>query len=74
MAELADAQDSGSCEVKLVEVRFLSSAPSRYGDLDEPGFGRAFVVVGLGEEEVLLAVSMSRWFASVRLGDSSDPP
>ena len=35
VAELADAHDSGSCEVTLVEVRVLSSAPSHFGSLRE---------------------------------------
>ena len=29
MAELADAQDSGSCDRKVVQVQVLSSAPDR---------------------------------------------
>ena len=29
MAELADAQDSGSCDRKVVQVQVLSSAPNK---------------------------------------------
>jgi hypothetical protein len=36
VAELADAQDSGSCGRKVVEVRFLSSALFRVASLPRP--------------------------------------
>ncbi len=40
VAELADAQDSGSCGVKPVEVRVLSSAQRHLGHSQTPRFAR----------------------------------
>ena len=41
VAELADAQDSGSCDRKVVQVQVLSSAPKRNRDIDTMRIGIA---------------------------------